>query len=78
MAGTKWGLEFKDPKFEFPKFKISKLYCLKHLKFGHLILSRVSDFVLRVYTRLSMNNAATAELPFFAQFSSYLFISGAN
>jgi len=35
-------------KFEFSKFKISKLFCLEHLKFGHLRLFRVSDFVLRI------------------------------
>jgi hypothetical protein len=43
-------------KFEFSKFKISKLSCFVHLEFGHLRLFRISDFVLRIYTRSIMNN----------------------
>ena len=35
-------------KFESSKFKISKLSCLEHLKFGHLRLFRISDFVFRI------------------------------
>jgi hypothetical protein len=56
MAGTQQGLQFLNPKFEYRnpkqirifKFKIHKLSCFEHLKFGHLRLFRVSDFVLRI------------------------------
>jgi len=43
-------------KFEFSKFKFSKLFCLGHLKFGHLRLFRISDFVLRIWSPLIVNN----------------------
>jgi hypothetical protein len=29
-----------------------KFFCLGHLNFGHFILFRVSDFVLRIYSRV--------------------------
>ena len=71
-----WSLEIRISnieirnKSEFSEFKIPKLFCLKHLKFGHLRMFRVSDFVLRILTRLSGNNLATAGLPFCTQFYS--------
>jgi hypothetical protein len=53
-------------KFEFSKFKISKLSCFVHFEFGRLRLFRISDFVLRIYTRPIVDNVVAILRTIFA------------